>query len=508
MGPAGGPQGPPGAAGPTGPANLALEQALHASVVTFGAVADGVSDDTAAIQAAMNSLSETGGVVFFPAGRYYVPGQLVIPSVGSQPPIKLAGVGALMDGRGGAPNGGTILDLRYADGPKIVSYGRRLVEIYGLTLADFGDDSQAFIYTTNSTLHVHDCGFYGTRVGIEAQNDAIVLGGTSAIGAGGPDPNAPFQGYGTVIRDNYFARVRRMVYGRVFANAVAVYGNTVWRNCGSNLPGGAAIELDGDPDGVTTQVNGGWYVAGNLIEVPFYSYGVKCRESQRNAFIANNFYDPTETTLAYYHFEPTGSLNYVLAGFHDDEKPFVLDQATGLDRSTVINFHQARESRFPQPVRLMGDLYLEPYPSSSLPYGPRLVSAGGAELTYQFADDNSMIILYTPDRGPPVALSQVKDYGGGLIVHELKGVDARIRNVSGGVKIHSDVGSPLELGDTSGLGIRIEAGAIELTSTAARILSGTGSPVDPAPDGSIYLRVDGDAENTLYIRVDGSWVAK
>ena len=29
------------------------------------------------------------------------------------------------------------------------------------------------------------------------------------------------------------------------------------------MPGGAAIELHGDPDGTTPQVNGGWYVAGN-----------------------------------------------------------------------------------------------------------------------------------------------------------------------------------------------------------------------------------------------------
>lgn len=40
------------------------------SVKDFGAVGDGVADDTAAIQAAINSLSATGGTVWFPPGVY------------------------------------------------------------------------------------------------------------------------------------------------------------------------------------------------------------------------------------------------------------------------------------------------------------------------------------------------------------------------------------------------------------------------------------------------------
>lgn len=334
-----------------------------ANVRHFGARGDGLNDDTSAIRAAMDSLSGSGGVVLFPAGRYLVGGQLVIPNDGAsvdtrQPPYTFQGVGALFDGRAGEPIGGSVLDLRYSQGPKIVTYGLGLLEIEGMTLADFGNDDQAFIYTTNTTLHVHDCGFYGTRSGVNAQNDAIILGGTNATGVGGDDPNAPFQGYGTVIRDNYFGRIRRMVYGRTFANGVVVHGNTVWGNSGSNLPDGAAIELHGDLDDVTPQVNAGWYVAGNLIEMPHYPYGIKTSDSQRHAFIANNFYDPTDTTLAYYRFEETGRLNYVVAGFHDDSKTFVDDQATGNWRSTVVNFHQNKESTYAQPVRFLNTLFI------------------------------------------------------------------------------------------------------------------------------------------------------
>jgi hypothetical protein len=41
-------------------------------VTMFGALGDGVSDDTSAIQAAINSLPSTGGTVFVPAGTYLV----------------------------------------------------------------------------------------------------------------------------------------------------------------------------------------------------------------------------------------------------------------------------------------------------------------------------------------------------------------------------------------------------------------------------------------------------
>jgi hypothetical protein len=105
----------------------------------------------------------------------------------------------------------------------------------------------------------------------------------------------------------------------------------------------------------------------------------------------------------------------------------VIDQAAGINRSTVIDFHQSRESRFAQPVRLESKVYVEP------------------------------------------------------------GTDAGIRNVNGIVRVQSKPGSAAELGDTSGLGIRVEAGALELTSTSVRILSGSGAPTDNAPNGSIYL---------------------
>jgi hypothetical protein len=482
------------------------------SVRDFGAVGNGITDDTAAVQAAIESLAETGGVVFFPVGKYLINGQIVLPNDGEptdtrQKPYVFSGVGAFYDSRKGIPTGGTILDLRF-EGPKIVTYGLGLLEASGITFASFGNNDDPFIFTTNTTLHIHDCGFYGTAPHHTADNDAIILGGTDASAVGTNDPNAPFQGYGTVIRDNYFARIRRIVYGRVFANAVVVTGNTVWSNSGTNLPDGAAIELDGDPDDTTLQVNGGWYVAGNLIEMTHYPYGIKCHESQRNAFIANNFYDPGPVTIAFHHFSSTGTLNYVIAGFHDDDHLFVLEEASGINRSTVIDFHQLKESRYAQKSRFLNDVTIEPSQSSDQPYGPRLVSSSGAEMTYQMIDDSGLLVWYTPYLGVPVQLWEVKDLGDGTILQELKGTDAQIRNVHGSLTVLSNAGDELVLGDTAGQGIKIDEGKIEFTPTTVQMLSGAGVPTMTAPNGSVYLRTDGGPGSTFYVREGGFWVPK
>lgn len=49
------------------------------TVTTFGAKGDGITDDTAAIQKALDSLNNTGGVVHLPAGRYLISAELNVP---------------------------------------------------------------------------------------------------------------------------------------------------------------------------------------------------------------------------------------------------------------------------------------------------------------------------------------------------------------------------------------------------------------------------------------------
>jgi len=69
-----------------------------ASVLEFGAGADGERDDTAAFQAALEAVGEAGGAVFVPAGRYAIRGHLEIPMG-----VTLRGAGPQL------PDGGTLL---------------------------------------------------------------------------------------------------------------------------------------------------------------------------------------------------------------------------------------------------------------------------------------------------------------------------------------------------------------------------------------------------------------
>lgn len=61
--------------------NVEAKLAQTVSVKDFGAVGDGVSDDTAFIQAAINSLVLTGGAVYFPNGKYKVTSQIEVRSI-------------------------------------------------------------------------------------------------------------------------------------------------------------------------------------------------------------------------------------------------------------------------------------------------------------------------------------------------------------------------------------------------------------------------------------------
>jgi hypothetical protein len=58
------------------------------SVKDFGAVGDGIADDTLAIQNAISSLVSTGGTIYFPTGRYVITSQI---NVQSTRPIHLVG---------------------------------------------------------------------------------------------------------------------------------------------------------------------------------------------------------------------------------------------------------------------------------------------------------------------------------------------------------------------------------------------------------------------------------
>lgn len=344
----GGTPGPRGPAGPAGAAGTALPGLTDPTAVTsfagkvigpdilgwvdaraFGVKCDGATDDTTAIQAAIDGAcgsSSKGGTLAFPPGTCVVLGQLTWQTTGTitkvrQKSCRLVGAGASASGMDQPnlpePNGGTIIDAQFnTTNAKILAVGEGKLEITGFTFTDSTAGSLPFILTTNTTLHIHDTAFVGStsKSRTDCDQDAIILGGTNIDDYGGASPDAAFQGYGTVIRDNFFDHIRRAVWCRAWCNANVISGNTIWANAGSNLADGAAIDIDSA--GNTTSHGTGNAVAFNTIEVVGYPYGIRVG-GQYNTIIGNGMFDATGVNTAGVHIV-AGENNTVLAPFSDN----------------------------------------------------------------------------------------------------------------------------------------------------------------------------------------------
>ena len=87
-----------------GASSQQLQTTTVLDVRDFGAKGDGVSDDSAAIQAAVNALGTAGGVVFFPADKTYLLGSAPIQLPrGITGSLVLSGYGANIKLSSGAP---------------------------------------------------------------------------------------------------------------------------------------------------------------------------------------------------------------------------------------------------------------------------------------------------------------------------------------------------------------------------------------------------------------------
>ena len=302
----------------------------------YGAVIDGVTDDSAAVIAAIAAcVAGGGGTVFFPVGRTLVNSQIVLPHdtivptrAPHQRPIVFAGASHYINGQSdGTGVGGSRLVLNYqgggADGSdaKIVTYGLASFTLRNIILQDTtaGPSSTPFLYTTNTTLKLDDTvSILGTTAGLTCQQDGIVLGGTQSGIYGFADVLSPFQGYGTTIEGTYFNNLRRAVYGRKYCSQIIVRGCFFDKGCGSNLAGGACVEFDGSFDwGVEPAPNPLNFIQDNYIEVINYVYGIKLIACAYTTVRGNGFQDGQTgaTFVAGVRCETGSTANYIHDNF-------------------------------------------------------------------------------------------------------------------------------------------------------------------------------------------------
>lgn len=134
------------------------------NVKSYGAIGDGVADDTTAIQNAINAgLTKGGGTVFFPAGTYLVSGPLNFNAGPGKP-------GVILRGAGGLGSTGSVIQGTFSD--FIVKKGddnrETLIGIEKLCISNFSTNSSSGAILMNATVntYVRDCqinGFIGVR---------------------------------------------------------------------------------------------------------------------------------------------------------------------------------------------------------------------------------------------------------------------------------------------------------------------------------------------------------
>lgn len=103
---------------------------VSASVIDFGARADGKTDDTAAFQKALDSAADKGGIVLVPAGTYLIAGSLNVPQgvtlrgVWEAPHHADIGKGTVIYATGGAgdENGAPLISLNQSSCVKGITF--------------------------------------------------------------------------------------------------------------------------------------------------------------------------------------------------------------------------------------------------------------------------------------------------------------------------------------------------------------------------------------------------
>jgi hypothetical protein len=517
--------------------------ALVFDIRKYGAAVNGTTDDSAAVTAAITAaVAAGGGIVFFPAGVCRINSQILLPNdaggIPKQAPITFLGTGSRWDGRwqgGGDPPGASVLDLRFSGAvAKIDTRGVGVLSMRDLVLTDLGTSSTPFIQTTNTTLFIERCSFYGnpTKSGITTDQDGIVLGGMTTTIDG--SATAPFQGYGTIIRGNSFARIRRGVYLRTYANAVVVSENTWSTTCGGDASVGA---IDISP--LAGQIVAGCVVSNNLIEVVNYVYGVRCDYASNNSFIANNFYDPGAGALAYYRFEANATFNLVIDGYRNDTKPLISETGGAVGTNLMLTSHQSQITRFSQPVEFSsvndglratgsalfsgGTARFVIQPATDQTEGAQLflvkrsaaddVNPGGE--IFRISQDSTLLI--TNSAGSQTQLTsggrtwQAVGAGGAMVVNtgtggsnfDIRAFGARLTHFTSNTELIRFRISPQSA----------TQGAIQFNITGPIDTAGSGSPegVVTAPVGSIFRRSDGAAGTSIYVKESGAgntgWVA-
>lgn len=423
---------------------------------TYGAVGDGSTDDTDAVNAAIAAAAAAGGgTVLFGPKTYLCSGALINPAgitqtttvtiLGTpgvvfpvQPSIRLTSfAGSLYTPYTSIVGNGAVLDLRYAGGDafssiaKIDTRGSGFLEIDHLTLKSGGSDNYKFFQTTNTTCFIHDNTIIGNQAesGTSCSQIVFVLGGTTApysattVGTGN---NCVFQGYGTKFSCNTYQNIFNAVVFQSAANNVVVEDELVTGSCGGTQTdsgnGCAAPYLFN-----TNSSLGGNIIRGCIVEAGAYDAAFACIGSAKsNRFESVASADAVGGSMGYFGAGATG---HILMNLYSDpavpwgpsgptpgQTRVGYDSgwdsiSTGLSDITNCEVRRLDDVIYLRGVTLTtggtpsfhlpgGTLYA---PSQSLGIGTYGNAGAGSIIAVNIAIDNTGLVTITPDAGTAVS---------------------------------------------------------------------------------------------------------
>lgn len=427
----------PDAGGSGGSATLPVYNASTYSVLPDG------TDCTSA----MNALLATwyaggGGTIQFGPGTYRFNGQLLIPNneatltVPNQPPLKIVGSGS-GDGNRTVLIGGTILDVRFIgddETPFIDTRGTGKLEITGIGfLAGIDIGNTPFIKTTNTRLIIENNAFWGFNQGLAANQDAIILGGVNG-GSPGGEVQAPFQGYGTIIINNFFQNIKRGVFGKRYCNGNVISGNTFWLTCGGTGTNAAIYFNSYD----LAQSDAGNIITNNLFEMPTYEYGIYLEGVNSSTIIGNNFYDQGVGTIAGIYLAENSAFNLVQEGLQDD----VITTKDMSGANTIIRPGQGQTSVYPNKLSVGTEL------STTNGQGTVVKNPSGQYHSFDTDNVNGVNLVYKPVIGSVEYVLQFQRITSTNKRMTLLGTDNSIIG-NGTLRVNSDDGGTLFVGGAS-----------------------------------------------------------
>lgn len=172
------------------------------SVKDFGAVGDGVADDTAAIQAAINSIgnSSLNGTVFIPSGIYKISSTINMNSLVRPPSIigqSSSSVTIITDGNFGS--GVNMMSIERGSANRLES---RVFK--GFTLRDNGGTAYGLSLSWVTTCLFEDIGFYGLSRGLTFL-DTVFLCHFDRVSSIAPNANEALLSVGAEMNNILFS---------------------------------------------------------------------------------------------------------------------------------------------------------------------------------------------------------------------------------------------------------------------------------------------------------------